>query len=1138
MTIPSFRAAGTYASSAGASVGMPAGLTAGDLLIIVAESGNQNINTPAGFNSLGSAIGNTGTAGTSNRIDVFWKIATGSETTTSIGGPSNHISAQSFAFSGVNQGSPIHAFNNTGLNTASTAVSIAGVTTTKNDCLIFNIVGWATDTATAQASSWANASLSSVTERSDASTTNGNGGGFATATGGLATAGATGSTTATLATSSAQGKWTIAIEAFQPLQYAVGTAAGSATAAAESPHTRFYFNGGYDFQALNTAADSLWDTTTNLGFFGANSPLRETKTNGGRLDVSFPGAPSTNNYDVPIRHYKSLPLAAQTISGNVKGQMQAYHSLAGTFPNHQVVMKVVSFDGSTVRGTLYSGSAGSAGVPPSYASTTAANAVNRKLPQNTTTSLTPVNAQHGDRLLIEIGSRQVASNGSTPTIGLIMGDVNGTDLPENETTTGAGDPWIEFNKEFEYVDVQYADSTSGTFTNVTNNTGGVDNPWFTPSNAATSNNTYTKPLNGFWTANQASDWLKVSNLGFSIPSNAMILGVSLILEHYRQASRVVQLDKMIMLKDITAFNFPGNPASRNAYAVQNLANDFVVDTTETVNELGGPYRPIINYDTNLPHSTPLTPADFNSSNFGLALTVYNNSGSSTEYNIDQLKLRVYYTVPPTSDERRDGVATAAATAAAVGKSLNKKAGASSAAATAAAVGRALVKRVGTSAGVATAAATSRIAFKAVGTAAGVASALAESFISGTTTGTATAAATAAAVGKSLARSVATTAATATAAATSRLLNSQAGVAAGQATAAAISITARKAVGLASAAATAVAAGLSLVKRTGAATAEAAAIGVGASQARASSSVAGVSTASATGESEARSTGVADGIADASAAGRAGKRSIGLASGIASIIGYLTGAVYSEGSAAGVSDAEAESITAMITTGEAEGVAEAEAVSNAIARSVGLAEGTATVTGRVRYNKILQVPHTVLTLKGGAKYISYEVIEFNGEPIPQSHIEDSHKLDADAYIELFQIILSDKQSKLYLKLNKTGTWGGNTYEGTGIKMDGVAKYADDQVARPKVTIYNPEGVYSYLVDQGLLDGAIIVRYRVLKEDYEADRPIYRRQQWKVSRVASVKTGYIALELRDMMDGQNFLTPARMFIPPDFPTVSLN
>lgn len=194
------------------------------------------------------------------------------------------------------------------------------------------------------------------------------------------------------------------------------------------------------------------------------------------------------------------------------------------------------------------------------------------------------------------------------------------------------------------------------------------------------------------------------------------------------------------------------------------------------------------------------------------------------------------------------------------------------------------------------------------------------------------------------------------------------------------------------------------------------------------------------------------------------------------------------------------------------------------------------TIQVGYNCLC--PVLELSMNYGAGFYKVEVIQTTSGSAPASHIKDSKELEGDAYVDLFEITLADKSTRLFFKKDKDGTYQGNTYEGTGIKLDGVAKYADDEVARPKLSLFNPDGVFSSLVDKHLLDSAQITRIRVLKDDFDNDRPVYRRQRWRVSRVATVKKGVIGLELRDMLDGQNFLTPGRMFIPPDFPAVSIS
>lgn len=185
-----------------------------------------------------------------------------------------------------------------------------------------------------------------------------------------------------------------------------------------------------------------------------------------------------------------------------------------------------------------------------------------------------------------------------------------------------------------------------------------------------------------------------------------------------------------------------------------------------------------------------------------------------------------------------------------------------------------------------------------------------------------------------------------------------------------------------------------------------------------------------------------------------------------------------------------------------------------------------------------LPFTDFTVTDGTIGVyKLQVVSWTGGSAPIEHIEDSKKLEAEGYVDLYQIILSDKATIIYIKDNNDVTWQGNLYEGTGVKLSGVASYSDDQTSRPQLSLFNPEGVYSSLIDEGLLDNATVIRTRVLQTHINSDEPISRSQQWRVSRIASLTKNTIALEMRDMMDGQFFLTPGRMFIPPDFPQVSL-
>lgn len=158
-------------------------------------------------------------------------------------------------------------------------------------------------------------------------------------------------------------------------------------------------------------------------------------------------------------------------------------------------------------------------------------------------------------------------------------------------------------------------------------------------------------------------------------------------------------------------------------------------------------------------------------------------------------------------------------------------------------------------------------------------------------------------------------------------------------------------------------------------------------------------------------------------------------------------------------------------------------------------------------------------------------------IPAEHRVDSVKLQADAQYDLFQIQLTDGQI-LYLSPRDTVTWQGDVYDSIAIHLTGVGKRADDEKSRPKLTIMNFEGIFNVLIAQKIVYGATVRRYRVLGANIEANRNIAEIQSWKVRRPERLTRSVIVLQLADQLDGQFFILPARQFLPPEFPTVSLS
>ena len=115
-------------------------------------------------------------------------------------------------------------------------------------------------------------------------------------------------------------------------------------------------------------------------------------------------------------------------------------------------VKVVSEDGSTVRGTLLSLNY-YAGV-----SEFINNATHRNKKGADGDSMSDVDAQDGDRIVVEIGYSDAA--GTTPEASAKWGE-NADDLPENETQTADGAGWIEFSGDIAFFHEQKSVDDSG-----------------------------------------------------------------------------------------------------------------------------------------------------------------------------------------------------------------------------------------------------------------------------------------------------------------------------------------------------------------------------------------------------------------------------------------------------------------------------------------------------------------------------------------------------------------------------------------------------------------------------------------------------------------------------------------------------
>jgi len=205
--------------------------------------------------------------------------------------------------------------------------------------------------------------------------------------------------------------------------------------------TRFYLtssgaaavNPAFAGWTNTTGADRLKCVTARI------SSAFTTKT----YSIEDTGAP----FNDLSRQYVSDPINAGDITGTVKGILAAAEGVTQMTTYPQIVIRVVSNDGSTFRGTLIDFN--NAAVSNEYAISTTVW-TSRKFPRNWSgsgTTVTTVTAQANDRIVIDIGFRQDVNGEGSGVVGHRYGDNNGSDKAEDETGTTDLNAWIEFSQD-------------------------------------------------------------------------------------------------------------------------------------------------------------------------------------------------------------------------------------------------------------------------------------------------------------------------------------------------------------------------------------------------------------------------------------------------------------------------------------------------------------------------------------------------------------------------------------------------------------------------------------------------------------------------------------------------------------------
>lgn len=156
--------------------------------------------------------------------------------------------------------------------------------------------------------------------------------------------------------------------------------------------------------------------------------------------------------------------------------------------------------------------------------------------------------------------------------------------------------------------------------------------------------------------------------------------------------------------------------------------------------------------------------------------------------------------------------------------------------------------------------------------------------------------------------------------------------------------------------------------------------------------------------------------------------------------------------------------------------------------------------------------------------------------PTDHQWDAVKLTGDGKVDLFEIVCLDGM-KFFLKNSDTVTYNSVTYEGVALQFGGSRRTSKEETPRPSLTLVNPEGVLSQYVLDELFDFGKVVRRQLLRAELDGNTGAPYEEKYFIARATSLTKRSVTFELRGYSDRFNANIPARMYILPDFPMVSL-
>lgn len=221
--------------------------------------------------------------------------------------------------------------------------------------------------------------------------------------------------------------------------------------------TRFYLP-STGTPSIGPAFGAGWEVTTNADRGNlVTARISSAMTN-------KDGAGDAGVADQLLRQYVSAALAAQTLSGTIKGVMRCASNVTNVGVGAPAFrLAKCNSDGSVVTeilGVTVSPLAAT-NAPPATSGTTLTNRRLETSPSDTfVISFSDTTIEAGDRLIVELGYKDNTTD-TGRFVRISFGDDSAIDLPEDETTTTADNPWVEFSANITFASAEQAPTKGG-----------------------------------------------------------------------------------------------------------------------------------------------------------------------------------------------------------------------------------------------------------------------------------------------------------------------------------------------------------------------------------------------------------------------------------------------------------------------------------------------------------------------------------------------------------------------------------------------------------------------------------------------------------------------------------------------------